>query len=163
MTVQRQESYGIVGLAAVLGLLLASSMQPAGSATTERVVVGRFSGLAIGGYDPVAYFTDHRPLAGDPAIEAASAGAIWRFRNESNRAFFLENPAIYGPSFGGYDPVDVARGVAVAGDPRLWIVAGQRLYLFARDETRVSFAADPARVIEAANARWQTVIQELVP
>lgn len=121
---------------------------------TERVIVNRYSGLAIDGFDPVAYFTDHAALRGDPAVEASAGGAVWRFRNEGNRAAFQANPEIYGPRFGGYDPVDVARGKAVAGWPTLWLVAGDRLYLFSRAENRAAFAADPDGTRRAAEARW---------
>ena len=81
------------------------------AATTERVVVNRYSGVAIEGFDPVAYFVDARPLVGLPQFEASDAGAVWRFRNEGNRASFVAHPDIYGPQFGGYDPIDLARGV----------------------------------------------------
>ena len=52
------------------------------------------------------------------------AGAVWRFRNEGNRASFVAHPEIYGPQFGGYDPVDLARGVTVAGNPWFWLDSG---------------------------------------
>ena len=67
-------------------------------ATTERVVVNRYSGVAIEGFDPVAYFTDARPVLGMPDYEAAAAGAVWRFRNESNRAPSLLTPKSMAPS-----------------------------------------------------------------
>ena len=122
--------------------------------TTERVVVNRFSGLAIEGYDPVAYFVDHLPVVGLPEYEAAEAGAVWRFRNEGNRASFVAHPDVYGPQFGGYDPIDVARGVAFPGNPRFRIVTGERLYLFGLEASRDAFAADPERYLHQANARW---------
>ncbi len=138
-----------------------SGSATAGTATTQRVVINRFTGLAIEGYDPVAYFVDARPEVGLEGFEASAAGAVWRFRNEGNRADFVAHPEIYGPQFGGYDPVDVARGVTVAGNPRFWLVSGQRLYLFSREESRDSFAADPARVLREANMRWPALEQGL--
>ena len=158
MTAQRQERngrrLGVAFIALLSGAAAAGIGLAAHAATTERVVVDRYTGLAIGGVDPVAYFTDTRPLAGRPDFEFAEAGAIWRFRNEGNRAYFLAHPEIYSPQFGGYDPTDVARGVAVAGDPRFWLISGQRLFLFGRTETRDAFAADPSRVMREAKARW---------
>lgn len=142
----------------MIGLLAAAAGAAMGgrtwAATTERVVVDRFTGLAIDGMDPVAYFTEGRPVPGRADVEASLAGAVWRFCNADNRAFFLAHPDIYGPQFGGYDPVDVARGVTVAGRPQVWLVAGQRLYLFARIESRDAFAADPVAVLQEARARW---------
>jgi len=159
MTAQRQERYGsrlgIALFALLAGFFAALSLDSAASAsTTERVVVNRYSGLAIEGFDPVAYFTDAMAAKGLPDFEAREAGAVWRFRNEGNRASFVAHPEIYGPQFGGYDPVDLGRGVTYAGNPRFWVVAGQRLYLFGREENRDAFAAAPARFLKDAAARW---------
>ena len=134
---------------------------PAQAATTERVIVNRYTGLAIEGFDPVAYFVDARPMIGREAFEASEAGAVWRFRNAGNRASFIAHPDIYGPQFGGYDPTDLARGVTFAGNPRFWLVSGQRLYLFGREESRDAFAADPEQFLRDANLRWPQLEQGL--
>jgi hypothetical protein len=158
MTAQRQERNGrhlaIAFIAVLSSAAVAGIARAAHAATTERLVADRHTGLAIGGFDPVAYFTDAQPLVGEAGFEAAAAGAVWRFRNEGNRASFLAHPDIYGPQFGGYDPTDVARGVAVAGNPRFWLVAGQRLFLFDRAQSRDAFAADPTRFAREARQRW---------
>lgn len=149
-------------IAAVAGLFVLSlSIARAPAATTERIVVEAYTGLAIGGVDPVAYFTDGQMLKGLPEFELMAQGAVWRFRNEDNRAFFAAAPQIYGPQFGGYDPVDVARGVAVAGQPRLWLIYGQRLYLFAREDSRNAFAARPDATARAAAAAWPALRETL--
>jgi len=148
-------------LIALLAGLAGPGLPGSAAATTERVVVNRYTGLAIEGFDPVAYFVDARPMPGLPDFESSQAGAVWRFRNEGNRASFVAHPEIYGPQFGGYDPVDLARGVTVAGNPRFFQIAGQRLYLFSREENRDSFAAEAARVLREANARWPQLEQDL--
>ena len=90
MTARRQENKGrypnrpVTVLAVAIGM--AGPAVSAWAAVTERVVVNRYSGLAIDGLDPVAYFTDAEP-AREAGIEA-SAGVVWRFRNEANRAVF---------------------------------------------------------------------------
>src|SRR5882757_899607 len=162
MTAQRQERYGLgrqiasIGLvlAGLAGLLAIGHPAAVGAATTERVVVNRFSGLAIEGFDPVAYFTENEAVLGLPDFEVAEAGAIWRFHNEGNRASFMAHPDIYGPQFGGYDPVDVARGVTLAGNPRFFTVAGQRLYLFGIEAHRDAFTANPEHYLPEARERW---------
>ena len=166
MTARRQENKGrYLRIACVL--VLAGAMSPAGpaanvwAAVTERVVVNRHSGLAIDGFDPVAYFTDAAPTPGEPDIEASAAGAVWRFRNEANRAVFLAHPDIYAPRFGGYDPVDVAEGKAVAGRAQMWLISGERLYLFSRDENRAAFAADPEGIAKRANSQWPALVETL--
>jgi hypothetical protein len=128
-----------------------------GAATTERVVTDYHTGLAISGFDPVAYFTNSRAVPGRAGIEARFAGAIWRFSNEGNRAAFTEHPEVYMPAFGGYDPMGVARGVAVPGHPEVWLIAGRRLYLFHNAKTRDAFAAAPEQFIAAAERHWPRV------
>ena len=172
MTARRQERNrvgpgsqfrsGIALIALVLASLANSLWQsPAPASTTERVVVNRYTGLAIEGFDPVGYFVDAGPVIGQEDYEASQAGAVWRFRNEGNRAAFIAHPEIYGPQFGGYDPVDIARGVTVAGNPRFWLISGRRLYLFGREQTRDAFSADAARLLQEASQRWPTLQQEL--
>mgnify|MGYP001029731765 CR=1 FL=1 len=145
-------------VAAVMGSAMHSGLL---AATTERVVADRLTGLAIGGVDPVAYFTEGRVVLGRADVESSAAGVVWRFQNDDNRVFFLAHPEIYGPQFGGYDPVDVARGVAYPGNPQFWLIAGQRLYLFGRVESRNAFAADPAAVLREANRRWPDLRETL--
>ena len=131
------------------------------AATTERIVVNRFSGVAIEGFDPVAYFVDGRAVQGSAEFEANLWGAVWRFRNEGNRAEFLTHPEVYGPQFGGYDPTGIARGVTVAGNPRFYTIAAQRLYLFSREDSRDAFAADPERFLYEVNKRWPALQDQL--
>jgi hypothetical protein len=168
MTAARRRWKSTIGPAALgLGLLLGMpggfDAGPAGAATTERLVVDRHTGLALYGVDPVAYFTDGRPMAGRAEFELPFAGAVWRFRNEGNRAAFIDRPDVYLPRFGGHDPLAVARGVAVPGNPQVWLVAHERLYLFQTPETRDAFAADPDKMLAAAQAKWPQVVEALVP
>ncbi len=169
MTAQRQQRNGlsrqVAAIAPVVALLAgfwtAFPGPAALASTTERIVVNRFSGLAIEGFDPVAYFTDNAPVLGLPDFEAAQAGAVWRFHNEGNRASFMAHPEIYGPQFGGYDPVDVARGVTLAGNPRFFAVSGQRLYLFGIEANRDAFAANPDHFLPEARERWPDLEENL--
>ena len=168
MTVARRQrklhSCGLkTALLAAVVLAGLAVVRPIGAATTERVVVDRNSGLAISGFDPVAYFTDAKALAGKGEFEQEVAGAVWRFRSEGNRAAFVSDPDVYMPRFGGYDPVGVARGVAVAGNPLLWTISGERLYLFYTDDTRKEFGSDSDRVITTANRSWPSIHRKLVP
>ena len=152
-----------LALGLVLGLAADLASAPAGAATTERVVVDRHTGLALYGFDPVGYFTDMQPMTGRPEFELTFAGAVWRFRNEGNRAAFIDRPDVYMPRFGGYDPLAVARGVAVPGNPQIWLLAHGRLYLFQTAEAREAFAADPGNMLAAAQAKWPQVVETLVP
>jgi hypothetical protein len=136
---------------------------PAQAATTERIISDPLTGLAINGFDPVAYFTDKTPRLGEGAHEFSYGGVVWRFANEGNRAAFERDPEVYMPRFGGYDPIALARGVALPGHPLIWVISGNRLYLFNRPETRKRFSADVENAIAAAQHRWPEVEDTLVP
>lgn len=149
-----------------MALALASTVAVAPlvkAATTERIVLDHRTGLAIHGFDPVAYFTDAAATVGREELELSYGGAVWRFRNPGNRSAFAHDPQIYMPQFGGYDPVALAHGNAIAGHPYLWFVAEGRLYLFHNRPALETFAADPARAAAAAQATWPTVARSLVP
>jgi len=147
-----------VGLASAVGLLLLAgfpapwAVRAAGPA--PALVVNPHTGLAISGFDPVAYFTDKVPKVGKPGLELSLAGGVWRFRNGANRAEFAEHPNVYMPQFGGYDPVAIARGASVPGHPLYWSVTGERLYLFYSQKSREQFLTDPGRIIAAAQRKW---------
>ncbi|MFT4121242.1 YHS domain-containing (seleno)protein [Bradyrhizobium sp.] len=153
----------LIGLLACLlaGIWTACPGRTAQAATTERIVVNRFSGVAIEGFDPVAYFVDGSAVQGTAEFEANLWGAVWRFRNEGNRASFLAHPEIYGPQFGGYDPADIARGVTIAGNPHFFVVSAQRLYLFSREANRDAFAANPERFLFEVGKRWPALQEQL--
>jgi YHS domain-containing protein len=153
----RRFAAGLLGISATLGL------PPSAFAITERIVVDSLSGIALSGFDPVAYFTDHAARAGDGAYEYVYRGVVWRFCNEGNRAAFAHHPDVYGPQFGGYDPVALARAVALPGHPLIWLIVGERLYLFNKAENRDTFAAAPAPAIAIAVRGWRQVEPTLVP
>ncbi len=88
-------------------------------------------------------------------------GAVWRFRNEGNRAAFAEHPEVYMPHFGGYDPVAIARDTSVPGHPLFWAVTGERLYLFYSDEARAEFLPIRAASSRARRANGRQVARTI--
>ena len=163
MTAARQQRKTLAG-AALLGLALAGCIVGsvvAQAAPEAQTVVNPNSGLGLSGFDPVAYFTDNKPVAGKPELEISRSGAVWRFANEGNRAAFADNPDVYMPRFGGYDPVASARGTSVPGHPLYWALAAGRLYLFYNEAARTAFAVDPGRYIETAERKWPDVARAI--
>jgi hypothetical protein len=134
---------------------------PVWSALSAPVVIDPQTGLAIDGFDPVAYFTGKGPTQGRGEFEYRLAGVTWRFHSEGNRAAFVDHPEVYAPQFGGYDPVAIGRGVSVPGHPLTWVVVGERLYLFYDNKARADFVEAPRRAVEAARRRWPDVQRTL--
>ncbi len=124
------------------------------AATTERIVVDPQTGTAIGGYDPVAYFTEGRGRRGEERFALEWAGAIWLFANPGNMAVFRAAPQVYAPRYGGHGALAVSRGYAARGKPTLWRVHEGRLYLFFSIANRAAwdFMADAA--IAEADRHW---------
>jgi YHS domain-containing protein len=133
------------------------------AATTERVISDPNSGLALYGFDAVAYFIDGAARTGNGSHEFRFAGLTWRFRSAANRAAFADAPQRYVPEFGGYDPIAVAGGMPVEGNPAHFAVSGGKLFLFAREESLARFLANPTGTIEAAEHSWPQVVKKLVP
>jgi hypothetical protein len=143
---------------------LALSLAPGGgialcaaAADHGPVVVNPTTGLAISGFDPVAYFTERKPAFGRPDLELRVDGVIWRFRNDGNKAAFAAHPDVYAPRFGGYDPVAVAHGNSVPGHPLFWALTGDRLYLFYSEQARAMFLKSPGNIIARAEHNWPKV------
>jgi YHS domain-containing protein len=157
----RKPAIPYAALLALVGVLTAAP--PGRAATTEWVVTDRNSGLAIHGFDPVAYFVERAPIQGRGEFEYRHAGVVWQFKNPGNKAAFAHDPEVYSPRFGGYDPIGLARGIPLAGDPRIWIIAGERLYLFQSQENRAAFVEDQERAAEAADAAWPAIQRTLSP
>jgi hypothetical protein len=158
---QRKRSAAAIAAFAVLVLAWPAGPPASHAATTERIVVDRHSGLAIAGYDPVAFYTDGKPVLGSADLEFSYGDAVWRFCNVGNREAFAAQPDVYMPQFGGYDPLGVARGVAVPGNPVLWIIVRERLFLFYDRGRMELFAADHERFIAAAERKWPDVLRTL--
>jgi len=147
-----------LGMAGLGAIFAASAIL---AAPRDRIVVDADTGLALSGFDPVAYFTDRKPKIGRSNLELRRDDTVWRFQNEGNRAAFVAHPEVYTPRFGGYDPVAVARGASVPGHPLFWSVTSERLYLFYSAETRASFLAEPGNILEAAERKWPEVARTI--
>src|SRR3954471_20921041 len=96
---KRYLRFGMI-LSLALGMAATTNAPAPRASTTERIVVDQHTGLAIYGVDPVAYFTDRKPIPGRQDFEYRYAGAAWRFVNEGNRAAFAADPHVYMPRYG---------------------------------------------------------------
>lgn len=128
---------------------------------SEATYHDALSGIALHGYDPVAYRVEGRAVAGDPAYELIHRGTVWRFLSAANRAAFRDAPDVYAPAFAGYDAAAVAQGQAVDIDPREFAIVGSRLFLFRTAGSRERFLANPA-LQQQADDQWRSVALSLV-
>ncbi len=150
----------IVIITLALGLATAG-FGGAGATTTQRIWNDAATGLAIGGYDPIAYFTDARPRRGRAEYEFSWRGVTWRFANEGNKAVFEHHPSLYAPQFGGYDALGIAKGRTGAGSPEIWVVDDNKLYLFFSQQEKQEWMSAKAKWISAAKRNWAKLMSTL--
>lgn len=115
------------------------------------------SGRALQGYDPVAFFTEGKPVKGDPLISSKIGAATYYFSSARNKAAFNKQPAKYEPQFGGYCAYGVAKRDLVKIDVNAFQIIGGRLLLQYDKSIRDKFNKDPGGHLKAAEANWPTV------
>ena len=117
--------------ALLASILVAACAANAGEMPQVRTVdeIDLQQGFALKGYDPVAYFAEGGPAAGNTAIRYQWRGATWLFSTEEHRKAFMADPARYAPQFGGYCAFAVSRGTTADGDPLQWAVVDDKLYV----------------------------------
>jgi YHS domain-containing protein len=130
----------------------------AGAALAQKAPVYSDSSGAIRGYDPVAYFTQSRPVKGSPQFSHRWNGATWRFASAENRDRFAAAPEKYAPQYGGYCAYGVAGGYAVKIEPDAWSVVDGKLYLNYDRSVQKSWQADVPGYIRKADANWPAVL-----
>ncbi len=128
-------------------------------AASPEVYTGLVKGVAVGGYDPVAYFTDRKPVMGKGDILYAWNGVTWRFVSEKNRDAFAANPEKYAPQYGGYCAYAVAKGGTAKGDPQAWSIVGGKLYLNLSPSVQKLWEKDIPGYVKAADKNWPGVLK----
>ncbi|MEM9088276.1 MAG: YHS domain-containing (seleno)protein [Cyanobacteria bacterium P01_F01_bin.53] len=112
-------------------------------------------GIAIGGADPVAYFTEETFVEGSPDFSHEWQGVTWQFASAENRDLFASAPEEYAPQYGGHCAWAVAaRNTLVPIDPNAWSVVDGKLYLNANKKVQSNWDKDRAGFIAQADEKW---------
>ena len=118
-----------------------------------------FSKTAVSGYDTVAYFTEGKPVKGDPAISVTYKGAEWRFSSTANRDKFNAQPEKYAPQYGGYCAWAVSQGNTASADPQRWTIVKEKLYLNYDEEVQKKWEVNIPDFIQKADKNWPKVLE----
>jgi YHS domain-containing protein len=126
------------------------------------VNTGYFGGVAIKGYDPVAYFTESRAVKGSDAFSQEFLGETWQFASDEHRKMFTASPTKYAPQYGGYCAgevlfADVTTGVTTNVDPEAWRIIDGKLYLFYEKGSAQVFEDHAQEWLAKADANWPKV------
>ena len=144
---------GLAGLAAVA---VVAETRPV--LADESVNTGYFGGVAIMGYDPVAYFTDNRAVKGSEKYSYDWLGTPWHFASREHQEMFASEPIKYAPQYGGYCAGEVVAGsVTVDVDPNAFKIIDGKLYLIYDKPDADDFAAHAGDYVAKADANWPKI------
>lgn len=143
-------------LSALLGLVLAGSV----SAAEKSLVNIDKTGLALQGYDPVAFLTIKAPLKGKPEFSSTYHGARYQFHSAKNKAAFEKEPKKFEPAFGGYCAFGVSKGKLVEVDVEAFQIVDDRLLLQYSPGVRDQFNQDPKGNLAKAESQWPSLVEK---
>jgi len=126
---------------------------PGGAAQGAVNTLGT-DGVAIKGYDPVAYFTDGEPREGRPEFTVEHRGAKWQFASAEHQALFEADPEKYTPAYGGYCAYGVAQDALVKIEPDAWSIRDGKLYLNFDQNIQKKWSEKPGEYITLADSKW---------
>ena len=130
------------------------------TASAKTLVNVDRSGVAIKGYDPVAYFTDKKAVKGNAQLQSNVGGVIYYFASAENKAAFDADAAKYQPQFGGFCAWAVSRGYTAPIDPNAFQIVNGRLLLQYSLKVRTDFSADTGGNLKKADANWPSIVEK---
>ncbi|MBD8875525.1 MULTISPECIES: YHS domain-containing (seleno)protein [Stappiaceae] len=141
---------------ALTGLVLTSTFF-AGPVLADEITTFVTDDAAIGGTDPVAYFTEGKPVAGSDEFTAVYDDVTWKFSSAENRDKFEADPAKYAPQYGGYCAFGAAMGFKVPVVPEAWKIVDGKLYLNNSLGVQKRFEGDIEGHITNATLNWEII------
>jgi YHS domain-containing protein len=141
-------------------LLLAVGLAVSASAQTKTLLNLDKAGVAIQGYDPVAFFTDHHPIMGKSEFSSKADGATYQFVSKEHKDLFDKEPAKYEPVFGGYCAYGVSRNKLAPIDVEAFQIVDGKLILQYSKSVRDSFNEDQKGNLTKANQNWPGLLDK---
>jgi YHS domain-containing protein len=112
------------------------------------------NGVILKGYDPVAYFTRHQAVKGNPAIQTRFGGVIYYFVSVANKVAFSKNPSGYVPQYGGFCAGHVSKGELKDSDPTAFFIYKGKLYVCSTADSAKEFRSNTDENIRKADENW---------
>jgi YHS domain-containing protein len=144
-------------LVTILLAFTALAEEPSVGGKLKADSIYQSGGVAIHGYDPVAYFRDQKPVKGKTEFEQVWMGAKWRFVSAENLEAFKANPEKYAPQYGGYCAYGMSAGYAAPTEPDAWSVIDGKLYLNYNKQVRQMWNKDIPGYIVKADRNWPQI------
>ena len=152
-SISRRAAGMIAGM--TIGILLGLTLAAPAQAEPQ---IFQNDGLAIRGFDPVAYFTLGKPVAGTARHQLKWRGAVWRFATAGHLAKFKAEPQKYAPQYGGYCAYAVSRNYTAKIEPDAWTIHKGKLYLNYSRGVRALWKREKAQNIIKGDRNWPAVL-----
>lgn len=143
--------------ALLFALIAFTALPPAPVALAQGSEINLSEGVALSGYDPVAYFTEGKPVKGSAAHTATEGGAVYHFASAKNRALFVAHPTKYVPKYGGYCAYGMARGYKAPVDPAAFTIVKGHLYMNYSPSVQRTWRKDIDGYVARADGNWPSV------
>ena len=130
-----------------------------GALMAQKADIYNTKGIAVRGYDVVAYFTEAMPVKGTKEYQHQWNGAVWYFSNAEHLEKFIQTPEMYAPQYGGYCAYAVAQGSTAPTDPQAWTITNDKLYLNFNKSIHKKWQSNQSENIKKADMNWPGVLE----
>lgn len=154
------KKYSNVFLPLLLGLLSCQAIKHADTGSMTPNLNLNEDGAIIDGYDPVAFFSDQKPVKGNPDFRSTYNGATYWFATRENQQLFEKNPSRYEVQFGGWCAYAVSLGTTAPIDINTWSIIKDRLVFQKNDRIVKIWNKNPDENYEKANANWPAIARQ---
>jgi len=127
-------------------------------ASDDPIYTGMFSNKALDGYDTVAYFKVSKAVKGSSKYSTEYKGATWLFSSKENLEAFVADPEKYAPQYGGYCAYAISKDKTASGDPELWSILDDKLYLNYNESILKKWDKDKQNIVMKADKNWPAVL-----
>ncbi len=115
------------------------------------------NGVALQGFDPVAYFESFKATKGTKEFSVTHNGVVYLFSSEKNKTLFVNNPIQYEPQFGGYCAYGMSNGYKAPIQPEAFTIVDGKLYLNYNLKVKEMWLKEQSARIEKANKNWEEI------
>ena len=149
----------LIGLCLTVVMVSATLVNAPAKAGVEPFYTSYLSNVAVQGYDPVAYFTQGKPIEGSKSHTTTYKGAEFRFSSQENLKTFQADPDKYAPQYGGYCAWAVSQGYTAKGNANNWSIIDGKLYLNYSDGVQKTWESDIPGFIKNADKNWPNLLK----
>jgi YHS domain-containing protein len=130
------------------------------SVSAQKSAVYAPGGIALAGYDAVAFFTQAKPVKGLATYSYNWDGANWLFADKANLESFRKSPDKYAPQYGGYCAYGTSQGHKAPTQAKTWTIVDNKLYFNYNSQVKEIWVKNQTALIDSANMKWPMIMNK---